>query len=215
MKGPPICPRCGEPIHPPGLMNSSWTCEQHGVVDPYQASPRPGPEALAWVLKATQVPLWLPWPLPIGWLVTGMTYAGDDRQGGRATALACSGPAPLGGVGELVFVAEEPGVGLGSWMSGLAGPDPGSEIVTGPPGARLMAAGWPTPLWEVIGDPDLATDRSAWVGEAGGLWLWLIAWPATADLLVHDNLALVDLRDAGHALDLPYGALSPRLRSPG
>jgi hypothetical protein len=195
-------------------MNSSWTCERHGAVDPYHLSPRPGADALAWVLKATHVPVWLPWPLPVGWLVTGMTYAGDDRHGGRASAIACSGPAPLGGIGELVLVAEEPGVGLGAWLSGLSNPDPGPEIVSAPAGAHLTASGWPTPLWEVPRDPEFATDRAGWVGEAGGLWLWLIAWPETADLLVHDNLTLVDLHDTEHELDLPYGALSPRLRRP-
>ena len=51
------------------------------------------------------------------------------------------------------------------------------------------------------------------MGEAAGLWLWLVAWPETADLMVHDDLTLVDLRDTGHALDLPYGALSPHLAS--
>jgi hypothetical protein len=214
MKAAPICARCGEPIHPPGLMTSSWMCDKHGAVDPYYPAPRPGPDALAWLLKITRVPVWLPWPLPAGWLVTGMTYAGDDHHGGRASALACSGPAPLGGVGELVLVAEEPGVGLGAWLSGLPDPDPGPGIVTAQPGAHLSASGWPTPLWEVPRDPDLPVDRAAWVGEAGGLWLWLVTWPETADLLVHDNLALVDLRDTGHALDLPFGALSPRLRSP-
>jgi hypothetical protein len=195
-------------------MNSWWTCEHHGAVDPYHPAPRPGSDALAWVLNVVRVPVWLPWPLPTGWLVSGMTYAGDDRRGGRASVLACSGPAPLGGVGELLLVAEEPGVGLGSWIAGVAGSDPGPEILTTRPGARLSAAGWPTPLWEVPRQPDRPVNRAAWVGEASGLWLWLVAWPETADLLVHDNLALVDLRDAGHALDLPYGALSPRLRSP-
>jgi len=27
----------------------------------------------------------MPWPLPVGWLFTGVAYAGDDRSGGRAT----------------------------------------------------------------------------------------------------------------------------------
>ena len=61
------------------------------------------------------LPLWCPWPLPPGWTLTGVAWAGDDRTGVRATAVACSGPAPLGGgPADLVFVAEEPGVGLGT-----------------------------------------------------------------------------------------------------
>ena len=75
----------------------------------------------------------------------------------------------------------------------------------------MDTAGWPTPLWSVLEDPDLAHDRSVWVGEAGGAWLWLVVWPETADLLLHDGLSLVDLRDPAFSLDLPFGALSPRL----
>ena len=196
-------------------MNSRWTCEDHGAVDPFQTAPKPGAEALAWLLKLTRVPVWLPWPLPPGWFVSGMTYAGDERRGGRASAVACSGPAPFGGVGELLLVAEEPGVGLGAWFAGLPGPDPGPEVVTHPPGARLEAAGWPTQLWSLPRDPDRPVDRAAWVGEAGGLWLWLVTWPETADLLLLDRLCLIDLREDGHTLDLPYGAPSPRLTGPG
>ena len=88
-------------------------------------------------------------------------------------------------------------------------------MVTHPPGARLEAAGWPTQLWSIPRDPDSPVDRAAWVGEAGGLWLWLVTWPETADLLLLDRLSLIDLREDGHTLDLPYGAPSPRLSGPG
>jgi hypothetical protein len=70
----------------------------------------------------------MPWPLPVGWLFTGVAYAGDDRHGGRATAVACSGPGPLGGMGELILVAEELGVGLGARYAGVDGPDPGPYL---------------------------------------------------------------------------------------
>src|SRR3954447_10675824 len=195
-------------------MNSRWTCEAHGAVDPLQAAPRPGGDALAWLLKHTRVPVWLPWPLLPGWFVSGMTYAGDERRGGRASVVACSGPAPFGGVGELVLVAEEPGVGLGARFAGVDGTDPGPEVVSHPPGARLEAAGWPTQLWSIPRDPDTATDRAAWVGEAGGLWLWLVTWPGTAGLLLPDGLCLVDLCKDEYVRDLPYGAPSPRLSGP-
>ncbi|HTY71524.1 MAG TPA: DUF6758 family protein [Actinomycetes bacterium] len=215
MKQPPLCPRCAEPAHPPGLMTSRWTCEVHGVIEPYHPPPRPGVEALSWVLKLLRVPLWLPWPLPPGWLVTGTTYAGDEAHGGRASVLACSGPAPLGGPAEMVLVAEEPGVGLGAAFAGLPGPDPGAGVVSAPAGARVAADGWPTPLWAVPSDPDRPLDRAAWVGEAAGLWLWLVTWPETADLLVLEHLALVDLRERGLGMDIPFGALSPRIARPG
>jgi hypothetical protein len=163
------------------------------------------------VASMARVPAWLPWPLPVGWLLTGVAHAGDERTGGRAVAVACSGPAPFGGVGELVLVSEEPGVGLGAWLCGVPGPDPGPDFAAGPAGTRVVTAGWPTPLWSVLEDPDLAHDRAVWVGEAGGAWLWAATWPETADLVLHDDLALVDLRDPGFPLDLPCGALSPRL----
>ena len=74
--------------------------------------------------------------MPLGWLVTGLTYAGDDRTGPRATVLVCSGPAPLGGAADLMILAEEPGIGLGAHFAGLAGPDPGDRFMSGPPFAQ-------------------------------------------------------------------------------
>ncbi|MEV7547704.1 DUF6758 family protein, partial [Streptomyces sp. NPDC089915] len=40
---------------------------------------------------------------PVGRQLDG----GGDRTGGRATVVACTGPGPLGGLGELLLVAEE------------------------------------------------------------------------------------------------------------
>jgi len=154
----------------------------------------------------------MPWPLPVGWLFTGVACAGDDRSGARATAVACSGPGPLGGPGELILVAEELGVGLGAGYAGVDGPDPGSRIrVDRPPDAKVLAGGHPTPLWHVAGVPD---DRAVFAGEARGLWLWAVVWPERAGLLMYDELVLTDLREAGAEVDLlPCGALSPRLIS--
>src|SRR5207247_6768142 len=74
----------------------------------------------------TPVPVWCPWPLPAGWMVTGVGWVGDDRVGVRASVLACSGPAPLqGGPADIALIAEEPGVGLGTRFAGIPGPDPG------------------------------------------------------------------------------------------
>ena len=36
----------------------------------------------------SQVPVWLPWPLPLGWLVSGLQHAGDEHTGPVATVLA-------------------------------------------------------------------------------------------------------------------------------
>ena len=50
------------------------------------------------------------------------------------------------------------------------------------------------------------------VGEAAGVWLWLLAWPATAAVVLLTRFSLIDMRERGEDLDLPYGALTPRLR---
>jgi hypothetical protein len=152
------------------------------------------------------VPVWLPWPLPSGWLVTGFTHAGDERTGAMATVLACSGPGPLGGAAELLLVAEEPGVGLGARYAGLPGPDPGDAVGSGAPHAKLEAAGHPTPLW-ALDTPESA----AYAGEAKGNWLWAILWPASAGVLLLEDVIVRDLRGDPVLPDLPYGALCPRL----
>jgi hypothetical protein len=208
MRPEPVCPRCSARLDAPSLRHSGWTCQEHGDVPPFHArTVVPSAESVDWLVARTSVPLWCPWPLPPGWLVTGTAHAGDDRTGARATVLALSGPAPLGGTGELLLVAEELGVGLGAHLAGLPGPDAGPVSERTAPHARVQAAGHPTALWSV----DVTEDRAAYVGEALGYWLWAILWPDTAGLLVQDHLALVDLRDSGHRLDLPFGAPSPRL----
>lgn len=210
MKSEPTCARCGGPLRPPGLWSSEWQCERHGYVHPFSALSRAGHDALEHVLARAKVPVWLPWPLPTAWVVTGFGYAGDERTGARAVAVACSGPSPLGGPADLVLVAEEPGVGLGARYADLSGPDPGDGFDEGPPHAKIEAAGHPTPLWSV----DTAPDRAVYVGEAKALWLWAVLWPDAAGILLLHAFALRDLRDRGADLDLPYGALSPRLARP-
>jgi len=210
MRGRLGCPRCGGHVRAPGLFSDTWQCAVHGAVHPLQPVVPPSIEALTVVVKRSQVPVWMPWPLPVGWLYTGIAHAGDDVSGARATAVACSGPGPLGGFGELVLVAEELGVGLGAGYAGITGPDPGDSIAMHKPAdAKLLAAGRPTALWLVTGTP---ADRAVFVGEAMGMWIWAVAWPEQAGMLLYDDVVLTDLRDAGAELELlPYGALSPRI----
>ncbi|MET7301423.1 DUF6758 family protein [Embleya sp. NPDC005575] len=208
MKGEPSCPRCGGRVRAPGLFSQTWECEIHGAVPPLQPVVPPSVEALDAVVRRSRVPVWLPWPLPVGWLYAGVAHAGDDRDGSRAVAVACTGPAPLGGRGELLLIAEEVGVGLGARYAGLPGHDPGGDFVKSTP-AKVVAAGRPTPLWCVI---DAPPDRAVYAGEAMGLWLWAILWPGKAGHLVYDDVVLTDLREAGAELQLlPCGALSPQL----
>ena len=207
MHGEPTCPRCGEQVRPPGNWSSDWTCPRHGAVDPLRPATLPTPELLRDLAERSRVPIWLPWPLPDGWLMTGIRTAGDERTGARAIAVACSGPAPLGGFGELVLVAETPGVGLGAGIAGLDGRDPGAGVTDGVPDAKPWVDGHPAPMWSV----GAADDRAVFVGEALGQWLWAVLWPGAAGYLVDEALTIVDLRDPAMERDVPVGALCPRL----
>jgi uncharacterized protein DUF6758 len=210
------CPRCGGPVRPPDLMRSEWRCDIDGPVPPMQVAEHVGVGAVEWATTIpascdNPVPLWCLWPLPTGWMMTGVGWAGDDRSGPRATAVACSGPAPLGaGAADVVLVAEEPGVGLGARLAGLTGVDPGplldEALRATAAHAKVTAAGHPTPLWSVP-SPD---DRCVYVGEAKGLWLFAVVWPAEAGYVLADHLVLHDLHEWVPAT-LVFGAPSPYL----
>ncbi|MCK1815879.1 hypothetical protein N0X72_19300 [Streptomyces carpaticus] len=210
MRGEFSCPKCGSKVRAPGLFSDSWQCSAHGAVHPLQPIIPPSVDALSVVVGRTEVPVWMPWPLPVGWLFTGVAAAGDERSGGRASVIACSGPGPLGGACDLLLIAEELGVGLGARYAGVAGPDPGPHLATeAPPQVKMLAAGRPTPLWQVT---DAPADRAVFAGEAMGIWLWAVVWPQASGVLLYDELLLTDLRDAGSEFDLlPCGALSPRI----
>lgn len=220
------CPRCGGDVRRPGLASSDWRCMTCGPIAPMHIAEHVGADvvrALADRISAgrTGFPLWCPWPLPVGFTVTGVGWAGDAHSGVQATAMACSGPAPLrGGPADIVLVAEEPGIGLGNRLAGLAGSDPAmspdggegehsqvtaqARMVTAQ--ARIKAAGRDTPMW-TVGD---APDRVAYVGEARGLWLYAIAWPPDAGYVLSEHIELQDLSD-WLPPELVYGAPSPHL----
>lgn len=201
-----VCPRCGNEVHAPTAWSSAWRCDLHGEVYPLAPARMPSKECLGGLLADARVPFWVPWPLPQGWLVTGFTGAGDERSGTRGSAVAVSGPNPLGGPADLLIVAEEPGVGLGAGLAGLPGPDPGDGFASGQPNAAVKVANHEAPLWLVEAD-----HKAVFAGEVAGSWLWLVLWPDTAGALLIEPLELRDLRDPTQDLDLPLGALSPRL----
>lgn len=203
MKAAPTCPRCRGALIPPGPWTSAWNCVAHGEVHPFGPPRPPTPEGLAAVRSTTRVPVWVSWPPPPGWLVTGFAVAGDERSGGRAVAVAMSGPSPLGGPADLILVAEEPGVGLGASYAGLPGPDAGAGLCGRVPDAKVEIEGHPVPMWAV------PAKTAAFAGEALGNWIWAVLWPGTAGALMLEELRLLDLRDAD--IDLPYGPACPRL----
>jgi hypothetical protein len=206
VRAEPTCPRCDGGLRGPSLWSSTWHCEQHGDVHPLRPAMSPSRAGLVSLLRRAQVPVWLPWPLPPGWLVTGFAGAGDERTGAQGCAVALSGPNPMGGPGEMMLVAECPRLGLGARFAGLAGPDPGDQFAVGRPAAAVQFGHHELPLWHVD-----APERAAFVGEVMGTWLWLVLWPDTAGLMMLDPLHVRDLRDPGQELDVPFGAPSPHL----
>ncbi len=215
------CPRCGGDVRPPDLMHSTWRCDKDGAIVPLHVPRRIDGQILdairarALASGDRTVPLWCPWPLPTGWTLTGVGWAGDDRSGVKATVVACSGPGPVEhGPADVLLIAEEPGTGLGARFAGIVGPDPGASLVEEARDtaahARVRAAGWPTPLWVV----DAPEDRSAYVGEARGLWLYIVSWPAAAGFVLAEDLMLHDLGESVPQ-QLGFGAPSPYLHGKG
>lgn len=204
----PECSRCGGALRPPGLMSSGWRCEHDGVVEPLFVTAPVAVRALKTVAAHAQVPVWLPSPPPVGWTLGGLAYAGDERTGARATLVAWCGPSPLGGLADLLLVAEEPGVGLGARFAGLPGLDAG-EAAVGAPFAKVEVLAHPTALWLC---PQAPADRAVLVGEAAGAWLWMLLWPAHATALLLEHLMFVDAREGVGPVDV--GAGSTRLRVP-
>lgn len=156
------------------------------------------------VCAASGVPVWLPWPLRSGWVITSVTPAGDAVHGVPAVATVLAGPHPLGGPAELLIVAEEPGVGFAAHAAGLPGPDPGHAF-DDLPYTYVEIEDHPVPLWLVPSD----RDQAVVVGERDLVWIWVVARPATAGPILVDHLAFVDARQIGEEVRLlPYGARS-------
>ncbi|CUU61208.1 hypothetical protein Ga0074812_1635 [Parafrankia irregularis] len=208
MTAPPVCPACLGPLDPPDVWSDRWRCGRHGDVEPFHEAQSSREALLRSLGRTSQVPVWLPSPMPVHWFASGVGWAGDDRSGAHATALSTSGPSPVGGPAEMVLVAEAPRIGLGARLAGLSGSDPAR--LDAAPEAKVEAAGHPTALWPVTTPPD----RAAFVGEALGVWLWCVLWPADAALLLLEQLVIEDMRDDATLVDhLLFGAPGSHLSS--
>jgi hypothetical protein len=184
------CPRCGADLIAPSAFDSAWRCSTHGKTLPLSEFHRLDESAISHIRNQAEVPLWLPDPMPLGWQLSGLAAVGDSRSRYRATVAAFRGPAPLGGLGEWLIVAEEPGIGLGSSYAGSGGSTP-QQAAGNLPAAKILVRGHLSSIWPVL---ETAPDRSAYVGEAAGVWLWLVGLPADAGYAVLENLAISDLR---------------------
>src|SRR3984885_314965 len=169
-----VCPRCLGQAHAPTVWSSAWRCDLHGEIHPLFPAKRPTMDGLQALVRQAKVPVWLPWPLPSGWLVSGFVGAGDERTGTRGSAVALSGPNPLGGPAEMLIIAEGPGGGLGAGLAGPRGPDPGDGFAASQPHATVKVAHHEAPLWLVESD-----GKAIFVGEVSASWVWLGLWADT------------------------------------
>lgn len=191
--------------------DGTWRCLDHGAITPLWRPSTPDYGAFAeHVTRSRGMPTFVPWPVSPGWSIVDFGTVSAPRGEARASFVSCVGPSELDGVVELTVVSEEPGVGLGSRVSGARYTDPGAEI-GGPPLVKVRITGHPVPLWPVMtSDNDVTFDRSVFAGEAHGRWLWLVLRPASAALLLNDEWLLVDVADLGPELmDLPFGGNPP------
>lgn len=186
-------------------------------------------------IGSLRAPVWTPWPLPPGWSLGGVAYtSGTDWAGRDCTATSWLGTDPFGEPAEIMLVCEEAGAGVGGYFAGLSTNYPSAGVGEGPPHARFTVHGRPVPLWAVDRSSDGrpgrdtgrfdvnptdeerqltgADERSVYVGEAAGRWLWVIVHPAEAGAVVVHPWKLVDARTLGAELaSIPAGELSARL----
>ena len=205
------CPRCraAEP-----LADGTPRCPVHGVLSRTLWRPEDDAEISYDVFvdhlgTAGTFPTYLPWPMSPGWSVTDLAVAADERT--WATATCVSGTSELDGPVDVFVVAEEPGTGLGARCAGIDSSDPGREVGDGQPTVRVRIGSQSVSLWAVsTASSDDLFDRSVFVGEANGRWLWLVLRPASAMLLLRDDWILRDVSSVGPPLvELPFGGPRP------
>jgi hypothetical protein len=204
----PECPRCPAPVAPaPG---GGWACPEHGVIPALRRPREPSYDEFVEALgSAGEFPTYLPWPMSPGWSVSDFAVAGERPA--RATMTCSSGTSALDGPVDVFVVSEESGVGLGARCAGTTHVDPGPELGAAPPTVRVRIGSQSVPLWAVsTAAAHAELDRSVFVGEAGGRWLWVILRPAPAMLLLRDEWILRDVSGVGPPLvEMPFGGPRP------
>jgi hypothetical protein len=161
------------------------------------------------VIESLGGPLWMPWPIPLGWTFCGLAHGGRDPSIQAEATVSCwSGDDPFGDPVEAILVSEEAGAGVGSHFAGLSISYPPSGVGFGVPDARIVVDGRFVAVWAI----EAVADRAVYAGEAAGRWLWVILHPSEASAMVVSPPPLVDARGLGAEIALlPLGELSPRL----
>lgn len=201
------CPRCASPVT---RGTATWSCPNHGPIAPLWRPQVSSYEAFGQHLLASAgFPTYLPWPLGPGWLITDFASVREDPDTILATMVCCSGTSELDGPVDVFIVTEEMGTGLGARCAGLATEEP--QIDEGPPTVKVRIGSLSVPLWAVsTSGADDEFDRSVFVGEAEGRWLWLVLRPASAMLLLRDDWILRDVSGVGAPLvELEFGGTRP------
>lgn len=210
------CPRCPAPV---ARTEVGWGCPEHGDIVPLRRPHRADYDSFTTHLTLSGgLATLLPWPETPRerWRVTDHAVVAAE-DGARATLTCSSGETETDGEVHLWLVHEELGIGLGARVAGLRADDPGSELLadtthgdaTAPLlqvryGSRRLRL-WPVSTSATTGD----WNRSVLVGEAEGRWIWVVARPATAVMML-TGLTLRDASDLGHALlELPFGEGAP------
>jgi hypothetical protein len=80
-----------------------------------------------------------------------------------------------------------------------------------PPPVRVRIGIQAVPLWPVsTATAGAELDRSVFVGEAGGRWLWIVLRPASAMFLLRDEWILRDVSGIGPPLvETSFGGPRP------
>ena len=202
----PVCPRCGEPlVVRPGSTAQAW-CHLHGAVTPLHHTVLVAHDAISAVTADARVPAWVPDPMPAGWSVTGLAWGGEP--GARAIVVDCAGPRRSAARPNWSWSPRSRARAWAAATPGCPGLDPG-DVIEGPSSVDVKAAGQHAPLWAV----PTSDDRAAFVGEAYGVWLWLVMWPMNAAWLLAEQLELH--RPARPHLPRPAAGPAQRAPAPG
>lgn len=200
------CPRCSTPVGDDG--RGGWSCPEHGSVRPLWRVEEASYDGFGEHLRAAAgFPTYLPWPMSPGWRVSDFASVGVPGRDAVASMTCVSGTSALDGPVDVFVVTEEPGVGLGARVAGLARDDPGAEIAQARPEVKVRLDHTQIGLWAVsTSELDEEWDRSVLAGEAGGRWLWMVLRPASAILLLRDSWILRDVSGSGPELvEMPFG----------